>query len=94
LADPKSAVIYPRIPTAAHWQGVFGMRTERPQKPPVKRGAYSIDEWCAYRRVSRSQYYKLQATGRGPKVIRNGIRTIITDEADQAWRIANEEAGA
>jgi hypothetical protein len=70
------------------------MRKERPQQPPVKRGAYTIDEWCAYRRISRSQFYKIQAAGRGPKIIKNGSRTIISIEADQEWRIANEEAGA
>jgi hypothetical protein len=62
------------------------MRKE-PQQQPAD---FTIAEWCAKRRISRSGFYNLKKRGLTPKIIRNGARTIITVEADQEWRLRME----
>ena len=56
-------------------------------------GSRTINEWCAFRRVSRSGYYKLKREGRAPETIdSSGPR--IPDEADQRWLEAREREAA
>ena len=62
------------------------MRNQTPQRP----ADYTLDEWLAMRRISRSGYYNLKKRGLTPKVVKNGVRNIITDEADQEWRLKME----
>jgi hypothetical protein len=56
--------------------------------PPA---AYSIAEFCIAHRISVDFYFRLQRDGLGPKVMRIGGRTIISNEAAFAWRRAREE---
>jgi hypothetical protein len=48
--------------------------------------SFTIAEWCADKRISRSSYYNLKRAGLGPAELRVGVKIIITPEADAAWR--------
>jgi hypothetical protein len=50
----------------------------------------SIARFCSRNDISEALYYKLQVNGLGPKTIRLGKRTLITVEAERAWRKARE----
>jgi hypothetical protein len=56
-------------------------------------GSMTVDEWCAYRRLSRSMAYKLWAEGFGPATYYVGTKRLISSEADAAW-LAEREAEA
>jgi predicted DNA-binding transcriptional regulator AlpA len=56
--------------------------------------AYSIPEFCRRHGFSQSFFFKLQATGSGPRVMRVGARSLISKEAAQAWRRQREAAAA
>jgi hypothetical protein len=47
--------------------------------------AYTIAEFCAAHRISRSQFYKLRKAGQGPRIKDVG-KQLITGEAAAAWR--------
>jgi predicted DNA-binding transcriptional regulator AlpA len=48
--------------------------------------SYTIPEWCAKRRTSRSNFYNMIKAGRGPRVTPiSPRRRIITQEDDEAW---------
>jgi predicted DNA-binding transcriptional regulator AlpA len=55
--------------------------------------SFSVNEWCARRRVSRSFFYEMQQRGEAPRTYRIGNRQRITTEADAEW-IAKREAEA
>jgi hypothetical protein len=44
-----------------------------------ERAGYPIGEWCSRVGISTSFYYKLQVEGRGPRVMRLGGRTLVTE---------------
>lgn len=48
--------------------------------------AYSIAEFCADNRISRTHLHNLNKAGRGPRVMRVGRRVIISAEAAADWR--------
>jgi hypothetical protein len=52
--------------------------------------AYTIAEFCAAHRISRSQLYELWHAGKGPRVKRVGARVLITIEAAADWRREGE----
>lgn len=54
--------------------------------------SFSINEWCAKRRVSRSHYYAMKARGEAPRSYKLGNRDRITAEADAEWIAAREAA--
>jgi hypothetical protein len=56
------------------------------------RAAYTIGEFCAAHRISRSKLYQLWATGVGPRFIQVGSKKIITVEAAADWRSGGEAA--
>jgi excisionase family DNA binding protein len=60
-------------------------------KKPVK-SYYSVRELCSLLGISRALFYKLRQEGRGPNVIKLGKRTLITNEALQAWQRWLEKA--
>ncbi len=62
--------------------------------PSLDRAAYTIPEFCAAHRFSRSHYYNLKGRGLGPDEIRLGDRVLITVEAAIRWRKAREKATA
>ena len=58
-------------------------------------GSFTIAEWCEYRRVSISMYYKLKAQGKAPATLPVGRHQTITAEADATWaRECQAEANA
>jgi hypothetical protein len=60
--------------------------------PPVPGGSFTIREWCAFRRMSHSMFYKMQREGWGPKTMSVGGRQYISTEADDTWRREREAA--
>ena len=60
-------------------------------KNPTSRAAVSeklsleIDDFCDLMNISRSFYYKLKASGRGPREMRVGARVLISKEAAAEW---------
>lgn len=48
--------------------------------------ALSVDEFCRDHGISRSLFYRLLKENRGPSAMRVGRRTLISQEAAEAWR--------
>lgn len=48
--------------------------------------SYTIDEWCAVEKISRSKFYELRRLGTGPDLMRVGSRYRISHEAAIQWR--------
>ena len=46
---------------------------------------YSVSEFCREHGISRGLFYNLLRAGRGPKVIKAGRRTLISQEAAEEW---------
>jgi hypothetical protein len=65
-------------------------KTACPDLIPVK-PIYSVKEFCCQHGISRALFYKLRQEGNGPGVIKAGKRTLITNEAAEAWRRSLEE---
>jgi len=57
----------------------------------AKAKAYTVNEFCALYRVSRSQLYKLWREGQGPKFMKLGKRRLISRFAADQWRMREEE---
>jgi predicted DNA-binding transcriptional regulator AlpA len=59
-------------------------------------GARTIEAFCKDHGFSRAFFYKLMREGRGPRVMKVGARTLVSDEAAADWRrameVANESA--
>jgi hypothetical protein len=55
--------------------------------------AFTISEFCAAHRISRSWLYKEWKAGRGPPIKPIGSKVIITSEAAADWRHEDAEAG-
>lgn len=58
------------------------------------RKAFSIDEFCKLHGISRGMFYKLQASGKGPRIMNVGTRRLISDEAAADWRREHEATTA
>jgi hypothetical protein len=56
----------------------------------TERAAYTVSEFCAAHRISRSKLYELWASGTGPRFIFIGSKRIITVEAAADWRRRGE----
>jgi predicted DNA-binding transcriptional regulator AlpA len=54
------------------------------------RKASSVDEFCIAHGISRAMFYKLLKVGKGPRVMRVGSRTLVSEESAAAWRRAME----
>jgi hypothetical protein len=52
----------------------------------MSKSAQTINEFCEDNRICRATYYNLRKSGRGPKIIKIGAKTIITDENAAEWR--------
>jgi predicted DNA-binding transcriptional regulator AlpA len=68
------------------------MITEQHGSNSGHRPALSVDQFCAKYGVCRASFYNLLKAGRGPKVMKLGSRTLISAEADEAWRAERESA--
>jgi predicted DNA-binding transcriptional regulator AlpA len=53
-------------------------------------GCKTIAEFCRENRISRSMFYKLIASGMGPRLIRIGTAVRISDSAAAEWERARE----
>jgi hypothetical protein len=51
---------------------------------------YSVRGWCKRRGICVSTFYNRLKHGEMPNIIKIGRRTLITSEADEAWRIRME----
>jgi predicted DNA-binding transcriptional regulator AlpA len=51
----------------------------------AERRAYTMAEWAAVRRISKSMLYKLLREGRGPRTYYVGTRRFGSAEADAEW---------
>jgi hypothetical protein len=45
----------------------------------------TVDEFCRSYRISRSLFYKLQRTSRGPPLVKVGTRTLIRVDEAAEW---------
>ena len=54
---------------------------------------FSVSQFCREHGFSRSLFYRLLREGRGPRVLKVGRRTLISQEAAEEWR-RRMEAGA
>ncbi|UXC37100.1 hypothetical protein [Cupriavidus gilardii] len=55
--------------------------------------AFTVPEFCeAHGRMSRSLFYTLVKEGKGPRLMKIGRRTLISQEAAADWRRAMEAA--
>jgi excisionase family DNA binding protein len=52
--------------------------------------AITVREFCETHRISRSTFYNLIRTGRGPRVMKIGEKTMVSQEALQDWYRASE----
>jgi hypothetical protein len=52
--------------------------------------SFTIDEFCAKEKISRSFFYKLEAQGAAPKTYPLGRTRRISPDAHKAWRTARE----
>ena len=57
-----------------------------------ERAAFSISEFCRRNCISRSMFYKLRRFGIGPRVMRVGVRQIISRDAERDWQREREAA--
>ena len=55
--------------------------------------SYTIDEWCAHRKMSRAMFYKLEDQNRAPRTYNVGSRRFISALADAEW-LRDREAEA
>lgn len=62
-----------------------------PNVVPVK-PIYSVKEFTCQHGISRALFYKLLQDGKGPRIIKAGKRTLITNEAAEDWRRSLEKA--
>ena len=53
---------------------------------------YSVSDFCCQHGISRALFYKLLQAGQGPRIIKVGKRTLITNEAAEEWRRSRERA--
>ncbi len=47
---------------------------------------YSVSDFCREHGISRGLFYNLLRVGRGPRVIKAGRLTLISQEAVEEWR--------
>ena len=58
----------------------------------VNKACYSVDEFCGAHNLSRAMFYKILKEGIGPRVMRVGARTLVSEEAAADWRRQMEAA--
>jgi len=56
--------------------------------------AYTVAEFCAAHRMSRSRLYAEWKQGTGPKIIKIGTKVLISREAAAEWRRERECAAS
>jgi hypothetical protein len=56
--------------------------------------AQTVEEFCRDHRISRGTFYNLLNDGRGPRIMKVGSRTLISNEAAADWRRLMEKTTA
>ena len=56
----------------------------------ITRQAYTVEEFCEAHRISRAMFYVLQAQNQGPRIMKVGRRTLISEDAAREWRARME----
>jgi hypothetical protein len=59
-------------------------------RPPPDRSAFTISEFCQRNGISRGMFYKMQAAGKGPRLMEIGSHKRISAEAELDWKRACE----
>jgi hypothetical protein len=65
-------------------------RAVRAKAPRGPGDDYSIDEWCAKRRITKPHFYELLKLGLAPKTMKLKKRRTITSQADAEWQAQRE----
>ena len=47
---------------------------------------YSVTEFCQEHGISRGLFYQVLREGRGPRIMKVGKRTLVSQEAAEEWR--------
>lgn len=55
--------------------------------PPA---AYTVAEFCAAHRISQGAFHKLTGLGLSPRMMRVGVKNLISVEAARDWRVRME----
>ncbi len=71
-----------------------GARDRKTPNAAVSEPSYTIDEFCAAERMSRSMLYKAWAQGWGPDFYRIGVTRRISHRARLAWQREREAEAA
>jgi predicted DNA-binding transcriptional regulator AlpA len=58
----------------------------------MTRQAWTIDEFCQAHAISRATFYNLLKRGTGPRVMKVGARTLVSETAAAEWRQQMESA--
>jgi predicted DNA-binding transcriptional regulator AlpA len=56
--------------------------------------AYSVEQFCRQHDISRAFFYLMLARNTGPRTMKVGRRTLISESAAQEWREGLEQAQA
>jgi hypothetical protein len=51
----------------------------------MDKSARSVEEFCSRNSICRATFYNLRKRGAGPRVMKVGNRTLITDHAETEW---------
>ncbi|MCK1619547.1 helix-turn-helix domain-containing protein [Bradyrhizobium sp. 159] len=54
----------------------------------------TVDEFCQRYRICRATFYRLRAEGKGPRIVKIGKCTRISEAAASEWLAANELVAA
>lgn len=60
----------------------------------MSRNSFSVNEFCFQENISRSMFYKICKLGLGPKILKVGSRTLITEQSAAEWRKKMEQQPA
>ncbi len=58
----------------------------------MNKATLSVPQFCSEHGISRGLFYRLLREGCGPRVIKAGRRTLISQEAAEEWRRRMEAA--
>ena len=62
--------------------------------PPPQPLAFSVEEFCQRHNISIGHFYALQKKGLGPRVMKVGLRTLISAEEAARWRAERTAASS
>jgi len=66
----------------------------RARAPPLPPGAYSVEQFCRAHDISIGHFYALLKAGIGPRLMKVGIRTLISVEEAARWRAERTAASS